>query len=148
MKVLATIISRQRHEAIVHNKIKPFECELCQNRFVKSNLEGHKRSFHNFPKLKCEHYEAQFCYAFSLNEHKKKCNRLMPFSTGNGEFAKPRQINIFHSATWIFPPVHLKISHLALRSYMYNNVNLNKVSYNTSMSMHYADILKAVKRIV
>ena len=72
MKVLAFITSRKRHEAIVHNKIKPFECELFQNRFaVKSNLEGHKRSCHNFPKLKCEHYEAQFCYAFSLNKHKK-----------------------------------------------------------------------------
>ena len=39
-KVLAIIISRKRHEAIDHNKIKLFECELCQNGFaVKSNLE-------------------------------------------------------------------------------------------------------------
>ena len=58
-KVLATITRRKRHEAIVHNKIKPLECELCQKRFaVKSNLEGHNRSCHNFPKLKCEHGEA------------------------------------------------------------------------------------------
>ena len=72
-QVCQKVTSIKRHEAIVHNKIKPFECELCQNRFaVKSNLEGHMRSCHNFPKLKCEHCEAQFCYAFSLKTSTRK----------------------------------------------------------------------------
>ena len=78
-KHLASTQSRKRHEAIVHGSVKPFQCEICNSSFsVKSNLEGHKRSTHGEETLKCQRCQSEFCYAFSLNEHKKKCESQNP----------------------------------------------------------------------
>ena len=73
-KTLASTLSRKRHETIVYGRVKPFQCDIFSLGFsVKISLEGHKRSVHGEQKLECSTCHGEFCYTFSLNEHKKKC---------------------------------------------------------------------------